>query len=69
MPDSAANAVTLGEVARTVARIERKLDSELADHEQRLRQLERYMWGAIGTGAAGAASGIGALVTILVTHR
>jgi hypothetical protein len=54
--------VTLGEVARTTMRIERKLDGLSDDHERRLRALERWMWGAIALGGAGSAAAINQLV-------
>lgn len=54
--------IGIGELGRSLIRIERKLDGSLADHETRLRALERWMYVAIGSGAAGAAAGIGALI-------
>ena len=47
-----------GEVARTLQRIERKLDDVTSDHERRLRVLERWMWTALGLSAAGAGTGV-----------
>lgn len=35
---------TMGEVARTMQRIETKLDAVTSDHEKRLRSLERWMY-------------------------
>lgn len=52
-------------VAERLARIETKLDLALttkADHERRLRAVERWMWGAVGLGGAGALSGLWSLV-------
>lgn len=57
---------SLGEVVRSVRRIEDKLDSQLRDHEQRLRALESWMWRSVGLGAAGIASGVGAWVQVLL---
>lgn len=75
--------ITLGEMGRTMIRVERKLDTSMEeihrkidvsmksietkfddahkDHEARLRALERWMWGAVGSGAAGFVSGMAAL--------
>jgi hypothetical protein len=51
------------EVRLAVARMEGKLDGVLAlaaDHESRIRQLERAIWRAAGaTGTLGAALGVG----------
>lgn len=56
------------ELALTVARIEVKLDQALAqhaDHELRIRRLERAVW--IATGFASAAGGtVGALASQLM---
>ena len=49
-------APSLGEVARTMHRIEALLLSEVADHEARIRFLERRIWIAVG--------GVGALSTL-----
>jgi len=35
---------TLGEIARTVERVESKLDKAIDDHEQRLRRAERWIY-------------------------
>lgn len=35
---------TLGEIARTLARVEAKLDGIAADHEDRLRKVERWVY-------------------------
>ena len=56
-----AQSMTMGELGRAIIRIERKLDGAMDDHEKRLRQLERWMWGAVAVGGAGLASGVGAL--------
>lgn len=61
------DAVTLAEVARGMIRIEQKLDRALADHEDRLRRLEKAVWIATGTGAAGFASSLVAVLTGLVS--
>lgn len=50
------------EVLERLTRIEVKLDTQLTradDHEQRIRRLERLMWGAAGAAAA-AGGAIGA---------
>jgi hypothetical protein len=36
--------VTLGEVQRTLARIEVRMDQIVADHEHRLRRVERWVY-------------------------
>lgn len=54
--------MTMGEVARTLARIEQKLDAITSDHEQRLRRVERYVWVMTGVGATGATTGVASLV-------
>jgi hypothetical protein len=56
--------IPVDDTAVILARIETKLDTaltEVADHEQRLRRLERALWVATGAAAAGGGS-IGALV-------
>lgn len=55
--------LTLGELARSLARIEHKLDQAIGDHETRLRRVERVMWVALGLAAAGGVSGIGTLLS------
>lgn len=63
----------VGELARTNARtlirievdlvaLNVKIDGLVGDHEARIRALERYMYLAIGSGLAGAAAGVGALL-------
>lgn len=59
------DAVTLAELARGQMRIEHKLDRVTEDHERRLRQLERAVWIATGTGAAGFTSGLAALLGVI----
>ena len=60
------NDVTISELARSLVRIEskvdrslerieQKLDRSLDDHEQRLRRLERIAWGAMGLSGGSAA--------------
>lgn len=58
--------VTPAELARSLARIEAKLDRVTDDHEQRLRRVEHWIWAAGGLGMAGAVSGFGALLTSIV---
>lgn len=55
-----AEGVSTAELARSLARIEQKLDGVTSDHEQRLRRVERWMWTALGLSGAGAATGISA---------
>lgn len=57
--------VTNSELSRSLVRIESKLDKVAEDHEMRLRRTERMMYVAIGLAAAGATSGLGALLTAL----
>ena len=57
----------LHEIALSVARMEGKLDGALAqgaDHEIRIRKLERALWVAAGAGAA-AGGGVSAIVSAL----
>lgn len=55
--------LTLGELGRSLVRIEQKLDQAIGDHENRLRRVERVMWVALGLAAAGGVSGIGTLLS------
>ena len=55
--------LTMAEMGRTMVRIEGKLDKVTADHEDRLRRLEKAVWIATGTGAAGLASSLAAILT------
>jgi hypothetical protein len=57
--------ITLGEVARALNRIESKLDTELSDHEARLRRLEQWMWGTTGLASAGLFSGLWAWIELV----
>ena len=54
--------VTMAELARSMQRIESKLDQAIGDHEKRLRRLEQWVWTAAGAGGVGALSGISALL-------
>ncbi len=54
--------VTNAELARSIKRVEVKIDRISEDHEDRLRRLERAVWATIGFGLAGAGTGISALV-------
>ena len=56
----------MAEIGRTVVRLELKLDRMTDDHERRLRFLERAVWVAAGLGGAGSASGIGALLQVML---
>ncbi len=58
--------VSNAELARLMVRMESKLDKVWDDHEQRLRRLERAIWIMSGTAAAGATSGVGALITAVM---
>lgn len=53
--------VTLGEVARSLARIEGKVDTITGDHERRLRDLEKWKYALPPTVAVAAASVIAAI--------
>lgn len=57
--------VTNAELSRSLVRIETKLDRATDDHELRLRRVERVMYVALGLAAAGATSGLGALITAI----
>lgn len=59
------NDVTLGELARSMERIERKLDKSIDEHdndtntlERRVAALEQWRWFVVGAGAVGGASGL-----------
>lgn len=67
MSAAASPDITMGEMGRTVARIEHKLDQMVEDHEKRIRTIEKWMWGLAGLGGAGAASGVGALIQALAS--
>ena len=56
----------MGELNRTMKRIEGKLDAVTGDHETRIRGIEKWMWTLFGIGTTGAVSGMGALITGLV---
>lgn len=61
------NGAELHQIALSVARMEGKLDGVLAssaDHETRIRKLERALWVAVGAGAA-AGGGVAAVVSKL----
>jgi hypothetical protein len=53
--------MTPGEIARSLRRIETKLEEVTGDHEKRLRAIERWMYGAAGAGGLGALTGLMAL--------
>mgnify|MGYP007075792451 CR=1 FL=1 len=57
--------VTPGELSRWLGRVERKLDKTLDDHEDRLRRIERYLFGAIAVVGLVSAIG-GATIGVLV---
>jgi predicted component of type VI protein secretion system len=56
-----------GEMARSLHRIETKLDRAIDDHEQRLRRVERWMWTSLGLASLGAAGGVSAALRALGT--
>ena len=58
--------ITLGEMARSLQRIELKLDTEMNDHEARMRKLEQWMWATSALASAGAFSGLWAWIEIVV---
>ncbi|MDH4077480.1 MAG: hypothetical protein OEW29_16240 [Acidimicrobiia bacterium] len=91
---SAESPITLGEVGRSMLRIERTLDTQRLDtdrkfdslgkkidsvieemkhdvqvtdhdHEERIRDLEKWMWRAIGIASVGGAGSIAALIATL----
>lgn len=51
------------ELARSLVRIELKLDKITGDHEDRLRRIERFTYVAMGLGTTGAVSGIVSALT------
>jgi hypothetical protein len=53
--------VTLGELGRSLARIEARLDLITGDHERRLRDLEKWKYALPPTVAVAAASVIAAI--------
>jgi len=57
--------VSNAELSRSLVRIESKLDRETDDHELRIRRVERYVYVALGLATAGAASGIGTLISAI----
>lgn len=58
--------VTNGELARSLTRIEGKLDKVSDDHENRLRRIERVTHIALGLGVAGATSGVGSMLSTFI---
>lgn len=54
--------VTLGELGRSLARIEAKVDTVTGDHEKRLRNVEKWMYALPPTIAVAIASVIAAIV-------
>lgn len=61
--DTGELARTLGRFEQTLDRVEARLATQLADHEQRLRRLERMTYVAVGLAVAGGSSGVGALLS------
>lgn len=57
--------VTNAELARSLVRIESKLDKMSEDHEARIRRLEKFVYITIGLGSAGATSGIASLLAVI----
>ena len=56
--------VTNGELARSLTRIESKLDKVSDDHETRLRPIERISYIALGLAVAGASTGFSSLISV-----
>jgi hypothetical protein len=54
--------VTLGEISRSLARIEQQLLKRVDDMEQRLRRVERWAWALPPTFIIAVASVVAALV-------
>lgn len=63
--------VTLNDIYATVQRVEKKVDAmegqkeDIADHEERIRSLEKWIWRASGLAALGGA-GLGQALTKLL---
>lgn len=55
--------VTNGELARSLDRVEKKLDKVGNDHETRIRKSERMSWAFAGVAATGGATGIGSFIS------
>lgn len=58
--------VTNAELGRSLVRIEGKLDTVTSDHERRIRTLERWMYVNVGLAVAGATSGLGGLLAVIL---
>lgn len=58
--------VTNAELGRSLVRIEAKLDTVNIDHERRIRTLERWMYVNLGLAVAGATTGIGGLLAVIL---
>ena len=55
--------LTLNEIARTLERIEQRLDGIVSDHEARLRSVERWVWSVPPTLIIALASIVAAIVS------
>lgn len=60
-----ADDITLGEIRRSLERIEKKLDQVALDHEQRIRRTERIMHASLGLALAGAGTGVTGLLSLV----
>lgn len=56
------DAVTIGEVSRSLRRIEANIAKITDEHARRLAKLEQLVWFATGAGGLGVLSGIGSLI-------
>lgn len=57
--------MTMGEMSRSLARIETELNKVITDHEDRLRRMERWMWLSSGLAMAGFGSSVFAWLQVL----
>lgn len=62
MPESE---ITNAELMRLLARIEAKLDLAIADHESRIRRVERTVWTSAGLAGAGLLTAVGSIGAVL----
>ena len=58
---------TNAELARSLSRIEVKIDKVSDDHESRLRKVEKAVYMSLGLAGAGVASGIGTFITSILS--
>lgn len=57
--------LAIAEIGRTLVRLEGMFDRVTADHESRLRYLEKAIWVATGLGSAALASAVATLVGVV----